>query len=125
MSKFIVKNLVTELGGQFVVLKREKQGDKGQRGFQSVYSVLDGNTLAVVGEFTDKERLREFIEDQEWGQKAKEREARKAGLAETLAAGTTASSVVTTSTVVDEDDDETDAEPFEVAHDHGIQQPPV
>lgn len=125
MSKFIVKNLVTELGGQFVVLKREKQGDKGQRGFQSVYSVLNSDTLEVVGQFTDKDQLRGFIEDQEWDQKAKEREAKRAGLAETLAAGTTASSVVTTSTVVEDEDDE-DLDPeLSVPQDHGIQQPPV
>lgn len=131
MSKFIVKNLVTELGGQFVVLKREKVGSKGQRGLQSSYAVLDSDTLLKVGEFTDKDKLREFIEDQEWESKAQERAAKRGTLAETLAAGTTGSSVVDTTVepsgpvvVDDEDDDEIDPEPG-VPQDHGIQQPPV
>lgn len=131
MSKFIVKNLVTELGGQFVVLKREKVGSNGQRGIQSVYSVLNSDTLEKVGEFTDKDKLREFIEDQEWEGKAKERAAKRGTLAETLQAGTTGSTVVDTTVepsgpvvVDDEDDDEIDPEP-QVPQDHGIQQPPV
>lgn len=131
MSKFIVKNLVTELGGQFVVLKREKVGSNGQRGIQSVYSVLNSDTLEKVGEFTDKDKLREFIEDQEWESKAKERAAKRGTLAETLQAGETGSTTVDTTiepsgpvVVDDEDDDEVDPEP-QIPQDHGIQQPPV
>lgn len=131
MSKYIVKSLVTELGGQFVVLKREKVGQQGQRGIQSSYAVLDSNTLENVFQSNDKAKVREFIEDQEWDSKAKERAAKRGSLAETLQAGTTGSTVVDTTVepsgpvvVDDEDDDEVDPEP-QVPQDHGIQQPPV
>jgi hypothetical protein len=131
MSKFIVKSLVAELGGQFVVLKREKVGSQGQRGLQSSYAVLDSDTLEKVFESNDKAKVREFIEDQEWEGKAKERAAKRGTLAETLDAGTTGSTVVDTTVepsgpvvVNDEDDDEVDPEPS-VPQDHGIQQPPV
>lgn len=131
MSKFIVKSLVTELGGQFVVLKREKVGSQGQRGMQSSYAVLDSSTLEKVGEFTEKKALREFIEDQEWEGKAKERAAKRGTLAETLQAGETGTTVVDTTVepsgpvvVDDEDNDEIDPEP-QIPQNHGIQQPPV
>lgn len=131
MSKFIVKSLVAELGGQFVVLKREKVGSQGQRGLQSSYAVLNSDTLEKVFESSDKAKVREFIEDQEWEGKAKERAAKRGALAETIEAGTTGSTVVDTTVepsgpvvVDDEDDDEVDPEP-QVPQDHGIQQPPV
>lgn len=131
MSKYIVKSLVTELGGQFVVLKREKVGSQGQRGLQSSYVVLDSNTLEKVFDSPDKDKVREFIEDQEWEGKAKERAAKRGTLAETLQAGTTGSTVVDTTVepsgpvvVDDEDDDEVDPEQ-QVPQNHGIQQPPV
>lgn len=131
MSKYIVKSLVTELGGQFVVLKREKVGSQGQRGIQSSYAVLNSDTLEKVFESPDKTKVREFIEDQEWDSKAKERAAKRGTLAETLQAGETGSTVVNTTVepsgpvvVDDEDDDEIDPEP-QVPQDHGIQQPPV
>jgi len=131
MSKYIVKSLVTELGGQFVVLKREKVGSQGQRGLQSSYAVLNSDTLEKVFESNDKAKVREFIEDQEWDSKAKERAAKRGTLAETLQAGTTGSTTVDTTVepsgpvvVDDEDDDEIDPEP-QVPQDHGIQQPPV
>lgn len=132
MSKYIVKSLVTELGGQYVVLKREKQGPAGQRGIQSTYTVLDSDTLKTVGQFTDKKCLRDFIEDLEWGQKTKERAERKASLAETLAAGEVGTTTVTTTDLadhdqLDHDDDDLDDldEESEIPADHGIQQPPV
>lgn len=131
MSKFIVKSLVAELGGQFVVLKREKVGSQGQRGLQSSYAVLNSDTLEKVFESSDKSKVREFIEDQEWEGKAKERAAKRGTLAETIEAGTTGSTVVDTTVepsgpvvVNDEDDDEVDPEQ-QVPQDHGIQQPPV
>ena len=131
MSKYIVKSLVTELGGQFVVLKREKVGSQGQRGIQSSYAVLNSDTLEKVFESNDKAKVREFIEDQEWDSKAKERAAKRGTLAETLQAGETGSTVVDTTVepsgpvvVDDEDDDEIDPEP-QIPQDHGIQQPPV
>lgn len=131
MSKFIVKSLVAELGGQFVVLKREKVGSQGQRGLQSSYAVLNSDTLEKVFESSDKAKVREFIEDQEWEGKAKERAAKRGTLAETIEAGTTGSTVVDTTVepsgpvvVNDEDDDEVDPEQ-QVPQDHGIQQPPV
>jgi len=131
MSKYIVKSLVTELGGQFVVLKREKVGSQGQRGIQSSYAVLNSDTLEKVFESNDKANIREFIEDQEWDSKAKERAAKRGTLAETLQAGETGSTVVDTTVepsgpvvVDDEDDDEIDPEP-QIPQDHGIQQPPV
>lgn len=131
MSRFIVKSLVTELGGQFVVLKREKVGSQGQRGLQSSYAVLDSNTLEKVFESSDKEKVRTFIEDKEWEAKAKDREAKRSTLAETVKAGSIGSSVVNTTAVPsgpvvveddDEDDDQIDTESY---HDDGIQQPPV
>ncbi len=131
MSKYIVKSLVTELGGRFVVLKREKVGQQGQRGLQSSYAVIDSDTLENVFQSNDKDKVREFIEDQEWESKAKERAAKRGTLAETLAAGDTGSTVVDTTVepsgpvvVDDEDDDEVDPEP-QIPQDHGIQQPPV
>lgn len=131
MSKYIVKSLVTELGGQFVVLKREKVGSQGQRGLQSSYVVLDSNTLEKVFDSPDKDNVREFIEDQEWEGKAKERAAKRGTLAETIEACSTGSTVVDTTVepsgpvvVDDEDDDEVDLEQH-VPQDHGIQQPPV
>lgn len=131
MSKFIVKSLVTELGGQFVVLKREKVGSQGQRGLQSSYVVLDSDSLEKVFESLDKDKVREFIEDQEWELKSKERAAKRGTLAETLQAGNTGSTVVDTTVepsgpvvVDDEDDDDVDPEP-QSSQDHGIQQPPV
>jgi len=131
MSKYIVKSLVTELGGRFVVLKREKVGQQGQRGLQSSYAVLDSDTLQNVFQSHDKDKVREFIEDQEWESKAKERAAKRGTLAETLQAGDTGSTVIDTTVepsgpvvVDDEDDDEVDPEP-QVPQDHGIQQPPV
>lgn len=131
MSKYIVKSLVTELGGQFVVLKREKVGSQGQRGIQSSYAVIDSNTLEKVFESPDKIKVREFIEDQEWEGKAKERAEKRGTLAETLQAGNTLSTVVDTTAepsgpvvVEDENDDEIDLEP-QAPQDHGIQQPPV
>lgn len=130
MSKFIVKSLVTELGGQFVVLKREKVGQKGQRGLQSSYAVLDSNTLGKVFESPDKDKVRAFIEDQEWEGKAKERAAKRGTLAETIAAGSTGSSVVNATVapsgpVVVEDDDQDDDEIDTESYGHGIQQPPL
>jgi hypothetical protein len=131
MSKFIVKSLVTELGGQFVVLKREKVGSQGQRGLQSSYVVLDSDTLQTVFQSNDKTKVREFIEDQEFDSKVKERAAKRGTLAETLQAGDTGSTVIDTTiepsgpvVLDDEDDDEVDPEP-QVPQDHGIQQPPV
>lgn len=131
MSKYIVKSLVTELGGRFVVLKREKVGQQGQRGLQSSYAVIDSDTLENVFQSNDKDKVREFIEDQEWESKAKERAAKRGTLAETLQAGETSSTTVDTTiepsgpvVVDDEDDDEIDPEP-QIPQDHGIQQPPV
>jgi len=131
MSKYIVKSLVTELGGRFVVLKREKVGQQGQRGLQSSYAVLDSDTLQNVFQSHDKDKVREFIEDQEWESKAKERAAKRGTLAETLAAGDTGSTVIDTTVepsgpvvVDDEDDDGVDPDP-QIPQDHGIQQPPV
>ncbi len=126
MSKMIVKNAVPELGGQFVVLKREKVTEDGKRGIRSEYTVLDGDTLQPVWSGTDKAEMRGFIEDQEWGQKAKEREAKRGGLAETLAGQDAKKPEASTKPTVvdDEDDDEVDAEPqLDVASQ--IQQPPV